>query len=300
MQPDALRRRTHEDRRQDAFLHALAQAGLELRVGHLLAVEVLDQDVVVGLGGGREELVAAHRDLVGELLGHRDLDLVRAIPLVGLAMDEVDVAIERLGRPDRDLERGDLVAERRPQGIERRGRVGVLAVRLVDEEACRRPALATQGDGLLEPGADARGGVHDEQGAVGSREPLDHVGDEVRVAGRVDERDPGAVVLERPDRQAERLAALLLLGLEVQVGAAVVHATEPRDRSGVEQQLLRERRLATAGVAGQDDASKVGQVDALHRHRARRSSCGRVRPGAGRERGPAMIVGYTPARDVRS
>ena len=215
-------------------------------------------------------------------------------------MHEVDVAVERIRRPDRDLERRDLVAEGRPKGIERSCRVGVLAVRLIDEEARRRPALATQGDRLLEPGVDASGGVHDEEGTVGRREPLDHVGDEVRVAGRVDERDPGALVLERPDRQAERLAALLLLGLEVQVRAAVVHPAEPRDGAGLEQQLLRERRLAAAGVAGQDDASEVGQVDALHRHRARRSSCGRVRPGAGRERGPAMIVGYTPARDVRS
>ena len=42
-------------------------------VGDLLALEVLGQDVVVGLGGGLEQLVAAARDLVGQL--GRDLDL---------------------------------------------------------------------------------------------------------------------------------------------------------------------------------------------------------------------------------
>ena len=210
------------------------------------------------------------------------------------------MAVERLGRSDRDLERRDLVAEGRPQGIERSRRVGVLAVGLVDEETGRRPGLAAQGDGLFETGLDAGRGIHDEQRPVRGGESLDHLGDEVRVTGRIDQRDPRPVVLERPDREAQRLAALLLLGLEVEVGAAVVHATEPWDRPRVEQQLFRERRLAAAGMADQDDAPKVRQVDALHRHRARRSSCGRVRPGAGSDRGPAMIVGYTPARDVRS
>ena len=68
------------------------EAGVELGVADLLAVEVLGHHVVVGLGGGLEELVAAARDLVGELVGDRDLDLLAALERVGLAVDEVDVA----------------------------------------------------------------------------------------------------------------------------------------------------------------------------------------------------------------
>ena len=135
------------------------------------------------------------------------------------------------------------------------------------------PVARPSGDGVLEARLDAARGVHHEDRAVGRGEALDDVGDEVRVAGRVDQRDPRAVALERADREAQRLAPLLLLGLEVEVGGAVVDAPEPRDRPGPEQELLRERRLAGAGVAGQDDAPKVGEVDALHRHRVRRSSC---------------------------
>ena len=65
-----------------AVLDALAQAGLELGVGDLLALEVLGQDVVVGLGGGLEQLVAAAGDLVGQVVRDRDLDLLAALALV--------------------------------------------------------------------------------------------------------------------------------------------------------------------------------------------------------------------------
>ena len=180
------------------------------------------------------------RDLVGEVVGDRDLDLVRAVEPPGLAVDEVDVALERLGGADRDLERRDLVAEAGPQRVERGRRVGVLAVALVDEEAGGGPGRAAEPDGVLEAGLDAAGrGVHHEDRAVGRGEALDHVGDEVRVAGRVDQRDPGPVRLERPDREAQRLAPLLLLGLEVEVGRPVVDATEARDGAGLERGAVR-------------------------------------------------------------
>ncbi len=188
----------------------------------------LVEHVVVGLGRGLQELVAPRRHLIGELVGDRDLDLVRAVPLVRLAMDEVDIAVERVGGPDRDLERRDLVAERRAQRVERRRRVGVLTVALVDEETGRRPGLAAQGDGLLEAGLDAGRCIHHEERPVGGGEPLDDLGDEIRVAGHVDQRDPRPVVLEGADREAQRLAPLLLLGLEVEMGAC----HRRRDRVG--------------------------------------------------------------------
>ena len=146
-------------------------------------------------------------------------------------MDEVDVAVERLGGADRELERGDLVAEGRPERVERRRRVGVLAVALVDEEAGRGVRPARERDRLLEAGLDTARGVHHQDRAVGRGEALDHVGHEVRVAGRVDQRDPRPVRLERADREAQRLASLLLLGLEVEVGRPVVDAPESGDRA---------------------------------------------------------------------
>ena len=172
-----------------------------------------------------------------------------------------------LALADREVERRDLVAEPGTERVERRDRVGVLAVAAVQEEARRATGRPTQGDGVLQARLDASGGIHHEQRAVGRGEAGDHLGDEVRVAGRVDERDPGRLVLERRDGEAQRLLALLLLGLVVEVGRAVVDATETRDGAGAEEELLGERRLAAAGMAGQDDAPEVGGVDALHRHR---------------------------------
>ena len=68
------------------------EAGVELGVADLLLGQVLLEHVVVGLGRRLEQLVAAARDLVGELVRDRDLDLGAALEPVGLAMDEVDVA----------------------------------------------------------------------------------------------------------------------------------------------------------------------------------------------------------------
>ena len=92
VEADALRRRGDEHRRQDRLADALVEARVQLRVGDLLLAEVLLEHVVVGLGRRLEQLVAAPRDLVGELGRDRDLDLLAALEPVRLAMDEVDVA----------------------------------------------------------------------------------------------------------------------------------------------------------------------------------------------------------------
>ena len=184
------------------------------------------------------------------------------------------------------MERRDLRPEGLAQRVQRGARVGVLAVALVEDEAGgggRRPAGR---DRRLQPRLDPARGVHHEQRGVGGVEALDHLGDEVRVAGRVDDRDLVLAVLERPDREAQRLVALLLLGLVVEVGRAVVDPAQAGDRAGPEEDLLRERRLAGSGVAREHDGADVGEVVALDGHRARylvRDSGSRGREdGAGR------------------
>ena len=163
--------RPDEHRRENRLLDALAEAGLELGVGDLLALEVLRQDVVVGLGRGFEQLVPATGDLVVHLGRDRGLDLLAALPRVGLAMDEVDVASEAVGRADGQLDRRDLLPEGRPKRIERRGRIGVLLVALVDEEARGRGRRSRQRDRLLETRLDPARRVHDEDRAVAASKP---------------------------------------------------------------------------------------------------------------------------------
>ena len=94
----------------------------------------------------------------------------------------------------------------------------------------------------------------------------DHLGDEVRVAGRVDQRDVVPSSSNVATASDQRLAPLLLLGLEVERGGPVVDPAQPRDGAGLEQQVLGEGGLARAGVAGQDDVPELRQVNALRRH----------------------------------
>ena len=51
------------------------------------------------------------------------------------------------------------------------------------------------------------------------------------------------------------------------MGRSVVDLAESLDGTGLEQEMLGERGLATAGVPRQDDASEMSGVDVLHRHR---------------------------------
>jgi len=178
-------------------------------------------------------------------------------------MDQVDVAAERVGLADGQLERGDLGAERLAEGVEHARRLGVLAIALVDDEEGRGPVGPPQGDRVLRAGLDAARGIDADEGRVDGPEPRDDLGHEVRVAGRVDEGDEIAVVVERGDRQRERHVPLLLLGLEVEGGGPVLDAALPVDRPGPEEERLGERRLPGTGVAGEDDAAEVGGVDAL-------------------------------------
>ena len=129
-----------------ALADALVEARLELRVADLLALEVLGQDVVVGLGGRLQELVAAARDLVGQVGRDRRLGLLAALSTrPGLAVNEVDVAAERLGLADRHLQWRDLGAELRAQGVQRGRRVRVLALALGDhEQMAAMPCSAAQ------------------------------------------------------------------------------------------------------------------------------------------------------------
>ena len=60
-----------------------------------------------------------------------------------------------------------------------------LAAVVVEIDATEDP----QGLAVLQAGLHAPGGVHHEERAVRRREALDHLGDEVRIAGRIDHVD---------------------------------------------------------------------------------------------------------------
>ena len=89
-----------------------------------------------------------------------------------------------------------------------------------------------------------------------------------------------SVVLERGDAGADRHLALLLVGLEVGDGRAVLDPAEPVDHPGLEQERLAEARLAAAPVPDQGDvADPVGWL-VRHADAIYAAACGRstVRP----------------------
>ena len=212
---DPLRGAADEDRRQERVADAAVEARVELGVADLLALEVLGHDVVVGLGRGLEQLVAAEGHLGLELGRDRDLDLLLAVPAVGLAVDEVDVAAERLGLADRELERRDLRPELLAERVEHGGRVGVLAVALVDEEERCGPVRPPEGDRRLGPGLDAAGRVDaDERGVDG-----------LEARRRPRPRSPGSRACRRASRGCPRRRA------RRRRGTATCAASAPRARS---------------------------------------------------------------------
>jgi hypothetical protein len=103
-----------------------------------------------------------------------------------------------------------------------------------------------------------------EHGQVDDPKRREHVADEVGVARRVDQVDLVALPLERRDRQRQRQAALLLLGLVVADSGPVLDATEPVDGAGPMQQRLGERGLASTTVADQGHVPDLLRRDDVH------------------------------------
>lgn len=122
------------------------------------------------------------------------------------------------------------------------------AVELVDEDQCG-DAQASQGAhqdaGLC---LDAFDGRDDQDGAVEHVQDALHLGDEVGVAGSVDEVDGQVVDLERDDGGLDGDAALSFQREGVRTGAAVVDAADLVDDSDGVQQAFGEAGLTCVDV----------------------------------------------------
>ena len=127
-------------------------------------------------------------------------------------------------------------------------RVGTAAVDLVDEEQSRypQPLQRPQQDHGL--GLHAFDGGHHEHGAVEHRERAVDLGDEVRVAGGVDEVDREVTEREGDDGGTDGDAAASLQLERVGLGGAVVDAPERVGHPGGEEQPLGERGLTGVDV----------------------------------------------------
>jgi hypothetical protein len=75
-------------------------------------------------------------------------------------------------------------------------------------------------------------------------------------------------VLDRRDRQGGGDVLAGLLRLEVGDGGPVLHAADPVDRTGREQERLDQRRLAGATMPDNQDVTDMVRGVAFHRMRA--------------------------------
>ena len=247
--------------------HADAQPAHEVRLGEGALVEELLHQVLVALRHHLHELLAPGGGLFLHLRRHvHGLELAALVAGVdvGLADHEVGDAHEALllAEGDRD---GDHAAPegglQRVQGA-REGRA--VAVHAVDHHDAREAVLLGVGPRLLGLHLDPRHRVHHHQRAVRDPQGGDGLGEEVRVAGGVEEVDLGLAPLAPGDGGLEADLPLDLVGIEVGDGGAVLDAAEPVHRPGVEEDGGHERGLAAAAVAHDGHVADAGGLVDLH------------------------------------
>ena len=183
--------------------------------------------------------------------------LARREPLQPLAQ-QIEHAAKALAHADRPAHGRAVDAEHRFDFLEEGHRLAHLAVHLVHERDDRRRAEPADLQQLDRLRLDALRGVdHHHRGIDGGQHAIGVFG-EVLVAGRVEQVDRVAFVVELHHGARHRYPALLLHFHPVRGGVtpalARLDGAGHLDRAAVEQQLLRQRRLA--GVRVRDDRER--------------------------------------------
>src|SRR5712691_2622850 len=264
-----LERRPADDRHERPFalaadraVDALAQRRLDFRLGDLFAVEVLLEDLVVGLTDLLDQLLAVVLCLLHHVGRNLADDVVRAhrFVLVGdrLHPDDVDDAHVLVFRADGELNRDGIGFELRDDLVEGPLEVGADAVHLVDEADTRDAVLV----GLPPDGLRLRLNTCDRvehgDGAVENAQRALDFGREVDVARRVDDVDAVVTPEAGGGGRRDRDAALLLLLHPVHDGGAFVDFTNLVRDPGVEQDPLCGRRLPGIDVGHDADVPRFG------------------------------------------
>ena len=250
---------------EDAGLgDALGQRLLQLGGGDGLALQVALGEVVVGHHDALDQVVAHLVLALGHVVG--DLALGGLAPLVehGAVGEQVGDAPEARLLADGQLEGRHAGPELVAELVEGAVEAGPLPVELVDEEHAGQAPLGGQPPGRLGLDLDTLHRADHDHGQVGHVEGGLEVGDEVGVAGGVEEVDLVALELEGGEGQRQGDATLHLLRVEVGGGGAVLHPALAADGAGAEQQGLGQARLARSTVADEGDVADLGRREALH------------------------------------
>ena len=264
---DVLLGRTAEDRENLARLDALDEGCSHLDLRDLRALDVLLEQLVVELGDGFDELLARLFDIALDVL--RDVrDEVFLIVRDDLHVQgqKVDDTLEGCLLANRQLHGHDAIAEAHAQLLDDLTEVGVLAVHLVDEESARQLGFLCITPCLLRLDFDARGRRNHDEGAVGRRQGILDLADEVRIARRVDEIDLIVTPFAGGELQVNRHAAALFLRLTVEDTRVLFHAAEALDRARIEEAGIEQARLARLAMADDGNIAQVGTLIRFHRN----------------------------------
>ena len=257
---DEVRRGAGGDGEQLGLGDGLGEGRLELGRGDLLLGEELLEELVVGLGDGLDELAA--RLVGGRREVGRDVALGGLLALVDVSLhaEQIDDALEVVLAADGDLDGHDLRAEGLAQALDGEREVGALAVEHVAEEDAREAAFVGARPEPLGLDLDAEDAVDDHEGRLDDPQRGDGVGEEARVAGRVEEIEAESLALDvrKAGRQAE-LPALLVV-VVVGDGRAVDHVPQAIDHAGLVQQALEQRSLAGTAMADEGDVPDLAWV----------------------------------------
>ena len=179
---------------------------------------------------------------------------------------KVDNALESRLLADWQLHGHDAITEAHAQLLDDLTEVGVLAVHLIDEEGARQLGFLSIAPCLLRLDFDARRRRDHDEGAVGRRQGILDLADEVRIARRVDEIDLIVTPFAGGELQVDRHAAALFLRLTVEDTRMLFHAAEALDRARIEKAGIEQARLARLAMADDGNIAQVGTLIRFHRN----------------------------------
>ena len=240
--------RDADDRRERPLPNRLDAEPVELLLRRHLALEVLLHHRFVGLDDRLE-----HRFADLGRIDQRTLGVARHV-------ERADDALEVVPLPQRHVEQRAARAEHFADRVDQLREVDVVGVELGDAEDAAQAGVARFLPRAAGVDLDAGVGVDRDQRRVDGPQGADRLADEVRVAGRVDDVEPLAAVIEMDDRRLDRVLVVLLFFVEVADAGAGVDAGLAADRAGLHQQVVDERRLAGGAVPTNRDVANVLDV----------------------------------------
>jgi hypothetical protein len=266
----ARRRNSSRNGRTPKFVIALPKKHRrKLAAGHLAKIELIARHIQQGdIVAQRLVNVLAQQLPEGRIVNtagrrrHRllavGLVLRKQLHLGQLAVVNALINAVRAHRP---IHRVSADAQHLLDLLHQLERIAAEAVQLVNERENRDTPLLAHPEQLLRLLLHALGHIDDHHRAVGGDQRPVRILAEILVAGRIEDIDADTVVIELQHTRRHRNAALLFdlhpVRHRVLLRLARLHRPGEVDRPAVQQQLLRQRRLAGVGV-GNDRERPAG------------------------------------------